>query len=225
MLTRLLIVLFLLVAVPTANGTTDTLPATVRSALDVRNVPHDTLSVYVENLETGEVVLSWLDDRPRNPGSTIKLLTTLAALDILGPTYRWQTNVYALGDIKDGRLAGDLLLEGRGDPFLVTERVWQLLRQLRHEGIRDIGGKLLLDDSFFDVPEEDPAEFDRRPLRAYNVAPNALMMNFKVIQDEKSNPYFLSWSRRYYSKVSSVGISSWFISGIILLICYFSLPY
>ena len=169
-------------AVPTANGATDTLPATLRAALDVRNVPHDTLSVYVEDLETGEVVLSWLDDRPRNPGSTIKLLTTLAALDILGPTYRWQTNVYALGDIADGRLEGDLLLEGRGDPFLVTERVWQLLRQLRHAGIRDIGGKLLLDDSFFDVPEEDPAEFDRRPLRAYNVAPNALMMNFKVIR-------------------------------------------
>jgi D-alanyl-D-alanine carboxypeptidase/D-alanyl-D-alanine-endopeptidase (penicillin-binding protein 4) len=179
---RLLIVLFLLAAVPSAGAATDTLPATVRAALDVRNVPHDTLSVYVEDLETGKVVLSWLDDTPRNPGSTIKLLTTLAALDILGPTYQWQTNVYALGDIVEGRLDGDLLLEGRGDPFLVTERVWTLLRELRQAGIRDIGGKLLLDDSFFDVPEQDPAEFDRRPLRAYNVAPNALMMNFKVIQ-------------------------------------------
>jgi D-alanyl-D-alanine carboxypeptidase/D-alanyl-D-alanine-endopeptidase (penicillin-binding protein 4) len=172
----------MLAVMPSADAATDTLPANVRAALDVRNVPHDTLSVYVEDLETEQVVLSWLDETPRNPGSTIKLLTTLAALDILGPTYQWQTNVYALGDITDGRLDGDLLLEGRGDPFLVTERVWQLLRELRQAGVRDIGGKLLLDDSFFDVPEQDPAEFDRRPLRAYNVAPNALLMNFKVIQ-------------------------------------------
>jgi D-alanyl-D-alanine carboxypeptidase/D-alanyl-D-alanine-endopeptidase (penicillin-binding protein 4) len=133
-------------------------------------------------MDTAEVVLRWLDDVPRNPASTIKLLTTLAALDILGPTYNWRTNVYALGDVDDGVLDGDLLLQGRGDPFLVTERVWQLLRQIRQAGIREITGDLLLDDSYFDVDGHDPAAFDRQPLRAYNVAPNALMMNFKVIR-------------------------------------------
>jgi D-alanyl-D-alanine carboxypeptidase/D-alanyl-D-alanine-endopeptidase (penicillin-binding protein 4) len=182
MLARLFIVVAVLLAPPAAGAPNDTLPASVQAALNVRKVPHDTLSVHVQDLETGNVVLSWLDDTPRNPGSTIKLLTTLAALDILGPTYQWQTNVYALGDIEDGRLEGDLLLEGRGDPFLVTERVWQMLRSLRQAGIRDVSGKLLLDDSFFAVPEHDPAEFDRQPLRAYNVAPNALMMNFKVLR-------------------------------------------
>ena len=51
-----------------------------------------------------------------------------------------------------------------------------------HAGIREIGGDLLLDDSYFDVPEHDPAAFDRQPLRAYNVGPNALLMNFKVVR-------------------------------------------
>ena len=158
------------------------LPIAVQSALNVRNVPHDSLSIYVEDLDTGEVVVRWRDEVPRNPASTIKLLTTLAALDILGPTYNWPTNVYALGEVTDGVLHGDLLLEGRGDPFLVTERAWQLLRQIRQAGVREIKGDLLLDDSYFDVAEHDPAAFDRQPLRAYNVAPNALMMNFKVVR-------------------------------------------
>jgi len=162
---------------------TDTdLPPGVQSALNARNVPHESLSVYVSDVDTGEVVLEWLDDEPRNPASTIKLLTTLVALDVLGPAYRWRTDVYIAGELKGGKLDGDLMLKGYGDPFLVTERVWQLLRNIRHEGIREISGDLLLDDSWFEIGEYDPAAFDRQPLRAYNVAPNALMMNFKVVR-------------------------------------------
>ncbi|HSN52542.1 MAG TPA: D-alanyl-D-alanine carboxypeptidase/D-alanyl-D-alanine-endopeptidase [Woeseiaceae bacterium] len=158
------------------------LPQPVRHILDIRKVPHDSLSVFVQDVDSGEVVLSWHDDVPRNPASTMKLLTTLVALDRLGPTYRWVTDIFALGDIEDGRLEGDLLIRGGGDPFLVTERVWQMLRLVRQAGIHEIDGNLLLDDSYFDVPPYDPAEFDRQPLRAYNVGPNALLMNFKVVR-------------------------------------------
>lgn len=163
-----------------ANG--DELPIGVRSALQVRQVPQESLSITVEDVETGEVVLQWLPEEPRNPASTMKLLTTLVALDILGPAYRWKTDIFALGEIKEGQLAGDLLLKGYGDPFLVTERVWQMLRSIRQSGIDDISGNLLLDDSYFDIGKYDPAAFDRQPLRAYNVAPNALLMNFKVVR-------------------------------------------
>ncbi|MDH3532741.1 MAG: D-alanyl-D-alanine carboxypeptidase/D-alanyl-D-alanine-endopeptidase [Gammaproteobacteria bacterium] len=176
--------MLLVVLLPLATAAADetTLPAIVQAALNVRDVPHETLSAYVVDLDTGEPVLQWQEQLPRNPGSTIKLLTTLAALDILGPTYTWQTDVFALGAIQDGQLQGDLLLRGRGDPFLVTERVWQLLRQVRQAGIRGIEGDLLIDDSYFDVADYDPAAFDQQPLRAYNVAPNALLMNFKVVR-------------------------------------------
>ncbi len=160
----------------------DELPERVQRALDVRSVPHDTVSIFVTDVESGETVLSWLPDKARNPASTIKLLTTLVALDVLGPAYRWKTEVYALGDVNNGRLDGDLLIKGYGDPFLVTERVWQMLRSLRNLGIEHIDGNLLLDDSWFDVAAHDPAQFDRQPLRAYNVAPNALLMNFKVVR-------------------------------------------
>ena len=165
-----------------AEATEQTLPPPVESRLAHRQVPEAATSIYVEDLQTGEVIVRWNDDVPRNPGSTIKLLTTLAALDILGPTYTWQTDVYALGPIEDGRLDGDLLIRGQGDPFLVTERVWQMLRRIRQAGIIDIGGDLLLDGSYFDVGQSDPGAFDSQPLRAYNVAPHALLMNYKVVR-------------------------------------------
>lgn len=165
-----------------ATGEADTLPAPVRAALNLREVPAESVSIHVTDVETGEVVVDWLSDEPRNPASTLKLMTTLAALDILGPAYRWQTKVYALGPIVDGRLDGDLLLQGTGDPFLVTERVWQLARELRRTGLETIDGDLLVDDSYFEVGPYDPGAFDQQPLRAYNVAPNALLMNFKVVR-------------------------------------------
>ena len=107
------------------------------------------------------------------------MLTTLVALDTLGPAYKWKTEVHLLGEVDAGTLDGDILLRGFGDPYLVTERFWQLLRQVRQAGINTISGDLLIDDSYFDVGDYDPAEFDREPLRAYNVEPNALLTNFK----------------------------------------------
>ena len=158
------------------------LPVPVQSALNFRNVPDHTLSAYVESLDSGEVVLSWNEGELRNPASVEKMLTTLVALDTLGPAYTWKTDVHMLGEIEDGVLDGDLLLKGHGDPYLVTERFWQLLRRLRQTGVTEINGNLLIDDSHFDIGSYDPAAFDREPLRAYNVAPNAMLTNFKVVR-------------------------------------------
>ena len=179
---RLILLTFALLTCASTMAADNVLPDGVRRALDVRGVPHDTISIFVTDVESGETMLSWLPDEPRNPASTIKLLTTLAALDLLGPAYRWKTEIYALGAVTNGSLDGDLLIKGYGDPFLVTERVWQMLRNLRNLGIEHIDGDLLLDDSWFEVAEHDPAAFDRQPLRAYNVAPNSLLMNFKVVR-------------------------------------------
>jgi len=179
---RLVILLAVICGYGSALAVDSELPERARAALVLRQVPDDTLSVHVRDLDSGEVVLQWNDDIARNPGSTIKLLTTLVALDVLGPAYTWKTEVFALGDVENGRLNGNLLLKGYGDPFMVTERVWQLLRKIRQAGIRDLDGDLHIDDSFFLVSEHDPAAFDRQPLRAYNAAPNALLMNFKAVR-------------------------------------------
>lgn len=174
--------LLLIALTPVAIAAEEQLPAPVQRILDIRKVPHDSLSIHVLDADSGETVLRWHDDVPRNPASTMKLLTTLVALDTLGPTYRWTTEVHALGELDAGHLKGDLLIKGHGDPFLVTERVWQMLRLVRQAGVHSIDGNLLIDDSYFEVADTDPAEFDHQPLRAYNVVPNALLMNFKVVR-------------------------------------------
>lgn len=176
--------LLLILLLPAPAFAQHSIPVDVKNVLNYRHLPDDSLSLYVENLRTGQPVITWNEDEPRNPASVMKLLTTLMALDTLGPTYSWKTEVYVLGDIKEGRLGGDLLLKGYGDPFLVTERLWSIVRAIRHLGITTIDGDLLLDDSYFDVADDDPGAFDNQPLRAYNVAPNALMMNFKVVRFE-----------------------------------------
>ena len=171
-----------IVAAGAAHADDKELPLAVQSIMNLRELPYDSLSIYVEDVETGDVILQWLEGEPRNPASTIKLLTTLVSLDILGPAYRWKTEVFTLGEMDGEHLDGDLLIKGYGDPFLVTERVWQLLRNIRLAGLREISGDLLIDDSYFEVGDYDPAAFDNQPLRAYNVAPNALLMNFKVVR-------------------------------------------
>ena len=176
-----MLLVFLLV-LPAAAYAQQELPIPVENALKYRRVPDRTLSVYVESLDTGAVVLSWNDAVSRNPASVEKMLTTLVALDTLEPAYTWKTDVHLLGEVTDGVLEGDLLLKGYGDPYLVTERFWQMLRKIRQLGISTINGDLLIDDSYFDIGDYDPAAFDHEPLRAYNVAPNAMLTNFKVVR-------------------------------------------
>ena len=165
-----------------ASAAEDILPPPVLKVLAHRSLPADSLSIVVEELDTGYAILEWHESTPRNPASVAKMVTTLAALDILGPAYRWDTNIFFIGDVADGSLDGDILLQGTGDPFLVTEQFWRMLKSVRRSGIETINGDLLLDDSYFDVAFYDPAAFDREPLRAYNVGPNALLSNLKVVR-------------------------------------------
>jgi D-alanyl-D-alanine carboxypeptidase/D-alanyl-D-alanine-endopeptidase (penicillin-binding protein 4) len=117
-----------------------------------------------------------------NPASTMKLVTTYAALELLGPTYTWKTEAYAAGSLDSGVLNGDLILKGYGDPKFTLENFWLLLRRLRALGLREIHGDLVLDRSYFEPAEYDAAKFDGEPLRAYNVAPDALLLNFKAVR-------------------------------------------
>jgi D-alanyl-D-alanine carboxypeptidase/D-alanyl-D-alanine-endopeptidase (penicillin-binding protein 4) len=116
-----------------------------------------------------------------NPASVMKLVTTYAALDLLGPAFTWSTPVFVEGAIREGTLYGNVYIKGQGDPKLVLERVWLLLRRLQGIGIQTIAGDIVLDRSAFDVPDADPANFDGEPLRPYNAAPDALLINYKAV--------------------------------------------
>lgn len=158
------------------------LPPPVQRILDGHSIAPEDVSVLVQPVTGGEPVLSHLPAVPRNPASTIKTVTTWVALATLGPTYYWPTEVYFLGEFAGGALNGDLALKGFGDPYLVTEEFWKLLRALRRAGLEDVQGDLVIDDTHFAPVEERPGDFDGQPYRTYNVLPNALLVNFKAVR-------------------------------------------
>jgi D-alanyl-D-alanine carboxypeptidase/D-alanyl-D-alanine-endopeptidase (penicillin-binding protein 4) len=125
--------------------------------------------------------LAWQADVPMNPASVMKLVTTSAALDLLGPGYVWKTRVFTQGSVQDGVLHGDLLIQGGGDPKLVRERIEDLLHAIQAQGVRRVEGDILLDNSVFNLPPHDPAAFDEDPLRPYNAGPDGLLLNFKAL--------------------------------------------
>ena len=158
-----------------------TLPAEVAAALDRAKVPRDALVAVVQEVGAGRPRLALQADRPVNPASLMKLLTTFSALELLGPAWSWATPVWLQGGIKDGGLDGNLVIKGSGDPKLVLERMWLLLRRVQQLGVREIRGDIVLDRSAFVVPEQAAADFDGEPLRPYNVGADALLLNYKSL--------------------------------------------
>lgn len=158
------------------------IPPEVAAALKKANVPQDAITIWVQ--EAGGKARPRLSHRanvPVNPASVMKLVTTFAALETLGPTFAWNTPVYIEGAVRDGTLYGNLYIKGQGDPWLVIERMWLLMRRVHGLGIKTIAGDVVLDRSAFETVASDPGEFDGERLRSYNAAPDALLLNFKSV--------------------------------------------
>lgn len=116
-----------------------------------------------------------------NPASLIKLVTTFAALEILGPSFNWSTELFTDGVIHGDRLQGNLYFRSGGDPKLTLERLWLLLRDLQLKGVKHIDGNLVLDGSFYQIETLD--SFDGQPgdrYRPFMVDGNSLLVNFNA---------------------------------------------
>ena len=150
-------------------------------ALQRAQIPVSAVGIHVQELGTGTLMLAVNDTLPFNPASTMKLVTSNAALEMLGPAFKWKTQAFIDG-VQDGDvLHGDLIIKGSGDPKLVLENFWMFLRGIRSRGIREIRGNLLLDRTVFEEMPHDAALFDGDPLKPYNVGPDALLLNYKSL--------------------------------------------
>ncbi|HXN14793.1 MAG TPA: D-alanyl-D-alanine carboxypeptidase/D-alanyl-D-alanine-endopeptidase [Usitatibacter sp.] len=158
------------------------LPEPVSSALARAHVPAGAVAVLVVPAEGDTALVSHRASAPMNPASVVKLITSYAALDLLGPAFTFHTDVFTTGEIAGGVLAGDLIIRGGGDPKLTYERLWQLAHQLRARGLREIRGDVIIDRGYFAPIAHDPASFDQDPKRAYNAGPDALLVNWQAIE-------------------------------------------
>ncbi|MBL0039398.1 MAG: D-alanyl-D-alanine carboxypeptidase/D-alanyl-D-alanine-endopeptidase [Nitrosomonadales bacterium] len=174
--TLLLIVCF----IPNAHAVT--LPSPVVKALQLAHIPLDSVGVEVREVNARTPLISVNAKQSMSPASTMKLLTTYAGLELLGPSYSWKTEAYLDGKLEQDVLHGNLILKGYGDPKLTLEKLWLWLHELRSRGLREIRGDLVLDRSVFQLAPHDPAEFDNEPMRPYNTGPDALLLNFNSVR-------------------------------------------
>ena len=162
-----------------------TLPPTVQAAFSTARIPLEAVAVVIEKLDeprAGQRLVSENTGQPMNPASVMKLFTTGAALDLLGPASTWRNEFRASSPPVEGELKGALYFKGSGDPKLSMEQFWLLLRQLRLKGVRDIRGDLILDRSLFALPAHDPGAFDGEKFRPYNVGADAALINFNALR-------------------------------------------
>ena len=164
----------------------DFLPRSIESAIKKSAIPKEAISISVNKMTSQQDigtfnshdVIHWQENLAMNPASTMKLVTSLAAMEMLGPQYRWKTDLFTNGSISKGTLRGDLLFRGSGDPKLIPEEVNKLLANLKSSGVKNIHGDLIFDRSAYDKSVKESSFFDGEPTRSYSVAPDALLFAF-----------------------------------------------
>ncbi len=126
------------------------------------------------------VILAINENQLLKPASNIKLVTTLAALKLLGLNFRFKTKIYRDGPIRKGVLQGNLIIKGFGDPFLVSEQLWFLTNELKRKGFRKVEGDLIIDESYFDEKLWVHEGSNHIRQRAYDAPLGAVSINFNT---------------------------------------------
>ena len=170
---------FCLFAAPAAAAG---LPSSVKAELAAQKLDADNLGLWVQAVDSDSPLIAHHGNRVFNPASVMKLVTTVAALDLLGPSYRWKTEIYADAMPVDGVIDGNLYIKGYGDPWFRSEDLWNVTLRLQELGVEEIRGDVILDDSYFAPIDDDPGDFDNRPDRVYNAIPNALLLDNRAVR-------------------------------------------
>ena len=161
-------------------ATYNRLPPEIVSKLRATGVREYGMSAYVQDVNSPKPLLAYQDNTSRVPASVMKLITSYASLGILGPNYRWPVDVLTRGQIKNGTLNGDLIIKGYGSPEFKTADLRKILRGIKQKGIRNISGRVVFDDSYFNAPKQSAGSFDGRSLSHYNAKPDALLFNERL---------------------------------------------
>jgi D-alanyl-D-alanine carboxypeptidase/D-alanyl-D-alanine-endopeptidase (penicillin-binding protein 4) len=174
--------LLLPVCLPFATAN-EVLSNKVQQALKVNKISSQSLSIATIPLDAPGSSSFYNADISVNPASTMKLVTTYAALELLGPNYQWKTEFFTDGQLRNGVLNGNLYLKGGGDPKLNMEKLWLLMRDLRANGVHQINGDLVLDRSYFVQPQlPDFNDDGGDAYKPFLVSPDSLLVNLKALR-------------------------------------------
>lgn len=158
------------------------LPAPMLAALQGSGLPLQSFGLYVRAVDRSRPLAAVNAEAPYVLASTAKLVTSLAAMDLLGPAYRWRTHAFVTGPIVGGRLLGDLMIVGGGDPRFGASELRSWMQAMRGQGLDEVMGDILIDRSAFALQDSDhrhtPVPAWDRP---HHVRPDAMMIGERVV--------------------------------------------
>jgi len=166
---------------------TATLPSDIENILNKSKVNKDNVAILVTNINNGEVVASLNPYKEFTPASVAKLATCYSALLELGKNFRWPTQIFYKGYIKNGTLYGDIIIKAYGDPSLSSSDVRRFAKKIASYGISKITGDMIIDRSFFQNSKTISSGFDKNFVSQYNSMPDCMMLN-KHLNFIKVNP-------------------------------------
>lgn len=139
-------------------------------------------SIQFYDLKRDQIILEHNSDLALIPASILKLVTTALALDLWGADKKFKTKFYYKGVLKNNKINGDLVIVGDGDPFVVSEKLWQLSYDIYNMGIREITGDVIIDNSLFEEIPENYKRFYGNPVstHAYDAPIKAFSVNFNT---------------------------------------------
>ena len=161
-----------------AQSIASELPPTIKKALNKYNFPDSSISISVEQTDTDEQVLQWRSDQPINPASTLKIITTYAGLDLLGPDFTWDTKFYIDTAIVNGTVEGNIYIKGSGDPLFINETLEQAIQAIQQAGVNSISGDLVIDNSYFETDQAESKSVYGHLQNPYQALPDAANINF-----------------------------------------------
>jgi D-alanyl-D-alanine carboxypeptidase/D-alanyl-D-alanine-endopeptidase (penicillin-binding protein 4) len=148
-------------------------------------LPLTEVGYVVVDAKTGQVLEQRQPKEGFVPASTIKVVSTVAALVVLGADHRFHTELLTTGVVANGTLAGDLFLKGGGDPMLTSDDFEAMAQQLKAKGITRVSGRFVYDSSAYTTAKAIDTEYEESA--SYNPGIAALSVNFNVLQ--------LKWER------------------------------
>ncbi|MEM7646728.1 MAG: D-alanyl-D-alanine carboxypeptidase/D-alanyl-D-alanine-endopeptidase [Pseudomonadota bacterium] len=141
-------------------------------------IPKEKFGLWVQKADQ---IVGVNENQQLVPASLSKIPTALAFLKNRSMDETFKTWIYKTGKIKKGVLEGDLYLKGGGDPTLVNESMWLMIRELKRSGIQKITGNIYVDESYFDSDYYSRGRQNVRVDRAYDAPVSALSLNWNSL--------------------------------------------
>jgi D-alanyl-D-alanine carboxypeptidase/D-alanyl-D-alanine-endopeptidase (penicillin-binding protein 4) len=154
------------------------LPPTVANAIKASGLSPKSFGIYAQEVIGERTAMALNEESAFTMASTTKIVTSLAALDLLGPYYRWRTSAFAMGTMADGKLTGDLLIVGGGNAQLTAEELQAWFGRMHQQGLREIDGNIVLDRHAFQLTADDHAHTPMQSsAEPRHVWPDAMTLN------------------------------------------------